>query len=262
MIDLNFAKQAFATYVKGYDAKDEQIALKIKHTYQVMDLSMLIAKEQGLTQEQIDLAGLIGLLHDIGRFEQVRRYHTFFDADSVNHATFGVTLLQSNDFLRSFIKETTYDHILYHAIRNHNQFCIEEGLDEESYLQACIIRDADKTDILRINQEFSCEALFMCSEEDMIHSKLSFDVLEDFMNHTSILGSKRKTPADVMLSHVALMFDLHFPTAFRLIEEQGYIKLLLARFVFLDEETNKALDQCKREVLTYMSQHTKQKEND
>ena len=36
-----------------------------------------------LYEEDIILAEAIGLLHDIGRFEQIRTYHTFIDKDSV-----------------------------------------------------------------------------------------------------------------------------------------------------------------------------------
>ena len=34
----------------------------------------------------VDLAWLLGMLHDVGRFEQLRRYGTFIDADSTDHA--------------------------------------------------------------------------------------------------------------------------------------------------------------------------------
>ena len=36
---------------------------------------------------------LIGLLHDIGRFEQVKVYDTFSDIDSIDHADYGVEIL-------------------------------------------------------------------------------------------------------------------------------------------------------------------------
>ena len=39
MINLEKAKQAFAAYVKQFDVHDEQIQLKIKHTYEVMRYS-------------------------------------------------------------------------------------------------------------------------------------------------------------------------------------------------------------------------------
>ena len=46
-----------------------------------------------MSKEDIDLAWLTGLLHDIGRFEQVRRYGTFNDAKSIDHGKLGVEIL-------------------------------------------------------------------------------------------------------------------------------------------------------------------------
>ena len=42
-----------------------------------------------LEKEDIKLAELIGLLHDIGRFEQLKRFNTFVDKKSINHGEFG-----------------------------------------------------------------------------------------------------------------------------------------------------------------------------
>ena len=45
-------------------------------------------------------AYIVGLLHDIGRFEQVRIYNTFRDAESVNHAQFSADLLFRDGMIR------------------------------------------------------------------------------------------------------------------------------------------------------------------
>mgnify|MGYP000398611567 CR=1 FL=1 len=42
-----------------------------------------------------DKAFVCGLLHDIGRFEQLRRWDTFSDARSTNHAKLGAEVLFS-----------------------------------------------------------------------------------------------------------------------------------------------------------------------
>lgn len=252
MIPLDQAKKVFADYVRQYDRKDEQIALKIKHTYQVMAISKAIAKELHLDQEQQDLAELIVLLHDIGRFEQIRRYHTFFDAESVNHALFGIELLQEHDFLRSFLAEETYDAVILAAIHNHNRFQIETGLSDEAYLHACIIRDADKTDILRVNNEHPCETLFMCSELEMLDSEVTCAVYESFMKHSTILAANRRTPADVLLSHAALIYDMHFQSGLAMIRREGWISQLFHRFAFQRTRTHTLLQHCEQEVLSYL----------
>ena len=42
------------------------------------------------------------MLHDIGRFEQIRRFGTFNDAQSVDHAEFGADLLFKEGLIRKF----------------------------------------------------------------------------------------------------------------------------------------------------------------
>ena len=47
----------------------------------------------GLTGEDKDVAWLLGMLHDIGRFEQIRCFGTFNDGMSVDHAELGADIL-------------------------------------------------------------------------------------------------------------------------------------------------------------------------
>lgn len=71
MIDLQYAKKAFENYLNDYDQKNEKIKLKIVHTYGVMECSKKITEDMKLSAEDCELAQIIGLLHDIGRFEQL-----------------------------------------------------------------------------------------------------------------------------------------------------------------------------------------------
>lgn len=102
-IDRERVKQAFAQYVRQYNAEDEKILLKILHTYRVADISERIAVGLGLSAYDTDLAWLIGMLHDIGRFEQLKQYGTFVDADSIDHAHFGVDLLFRDGLIRDYV---------------------------------------------------------------------------------------------------------------------------------------------------------------
>ena len=95
---------AFAEYVRNYDPSDEKIKLKIDHTYRVAGLCQSIAKSLNLSEADVDIAWLLGMLHDIGRFEQIRRFGTFSDADSVDHAEFGADLLFKEGLIRKFVE--------------------------------------------------------------------------------------------------------------------------------------------------------------
>ena len=57
----------------------DRVKLKIDHTYRVAALCARIAQSLALPPEDVDLAWLSGILHDVGRFEQLRRYNTFIE---------------------------------------------------------------------------------------------------------------------------------------------------------------------------------------
>ena len=73
-IDRERALGAFREYVDGYHTETEKVRLKIEHTYRVAELSEKIALSLGMSKEDVDLAWLVGLLHDFGRFEQLKNY--------------------------------------------------------------------------------------------------------------------------------------------------------------------------------------------
>ena len=73
MIDITKSKLAFKIFLDNYEEKsDVSFKLKVIHTYHVADNAREIAKKLNLSKEDIELAELIGLLHDIGRFEELK----------------------------------------------------------------------------------------------------------------------------------------------------------------------------------------------
>ena len=82
------AIKAFQDYTSHYDVTDEKVKLKIDHTYRVSSLCQQIAVQSGFDKDETELAWLTGLLHDVGRFEQLRRYGTFMDAQSIDQSEF------------------------------------------------------------------------------------------------------------------------------------------------------------------------------
>ena len=148
------AKEIFLKYTDRYDQSNGKIHLKIVHTLAVAEVMDRLTKSLSLTEKQCELAYICAIFHDIGRFEQVRRYDTFLDHLSVDHAQLGCEVLEENGFLKEL--STKEQEIILTAIRNHNRFRIEEGLDEETLLFCKLIRDADKCDIFRV---FACEEM-------------------------------------------------------------------------------------------------------
>ena len=162
-IDRARAQQAFADYAAHYNAADAKVKLKIDHTYRVAALCARIAQSLALPPEDVDLAWLSGILHDVGRFEQLRRYNTFIDAQSVSHAALSVAVLFDEGRIRDYLDDAGADALLRTAVEWHSAFRLPEALDDRTRLFCQILRDADKIDILRVNVETPMEEIYNVS---------------------------------------------------------------------------------------------------
>ena len=252
LIDMIEAKKAFKEYVKKYNPEDEKIKIKIVHIEKVAENSKRIAQNLGLSQEDVELAELIGLLHDIGRFEQVRLYHTFVDKDSINHGEYGAKILFEDGLIRNFIKDNKFDKIIKLAIVNHNRADIEEDLTERERLHAKIIRDADKTDIFRILISGDKKAIW--EKADLSDDKISDEIYRESVEDKRITYKERKTSADILVSHFNYVYDLNFPETRKIIRDNKYIDKLYQRFKFNDAETMKRFNEIYRLSKEYIEQ--------
>lgn len=217
------ALKSFADYVKNYDITKEKIRLKIEHTYKVAGLCQEIARSIQLPQTDIDTAWLIGLLHDIGRFEQLRRFNTFIDAKSIDHAAFGADLLFKDGLIRNFIKDCTSDTLLETAIRTHNAFRLPSGLDERTLMFCNIIRDADKIDIMRVNIETSLEEIYNVTTKELRNDEISPEVLNSFYEEHATLRKYKKTSVDNLAGLISFVFELVYPYSIQEVDKQGFL---------------------------------------
>lgn len=77
------AKKEFEHYLDGYDRNNDKVRLKIIHTYGVVHDMKDICRRMNLSLEDTELAKIIALLHDIGRFEQLKRFDSFEPATMI-----------------------------------------------------------------------------------------------------------------------------------------------------------------------------------
>lgn len=254
MIDFIGAEKSFKEYLKNYDLNDGMIKLKIKHTYEVVKKSEYIAKALNLEKEDIELAKIIGLLHDIGRFEQAKRTNDFSDLKGFNHANYGVKILFEEKMIRKFITTDKYDKIIKKAIYNHNKYKIEDGLNEKELLHSKIIRDADKLDNFRVKETENFEYMFhnLYNSKTINYDTISDKVYEDFMNHKSIKSEDRKTQIDFWICCIAFIFDLNFDVSIQYTKEHNYIDILVDRIEYKNTETKEKMEkirQCAKDYL-------------
>lgn len=243
---------AFAEYVRNYDPSDEKIKLKIDHTYRVAGLCQRIAESLGLSEPDVDIAWLLGMLHDIGRFEQIRCFGTFNDVQSVDHAEFGADLLFKEGLIRKFaegyyeecelarsgneeaeqiIKNNEHHNkdtgLIEMAIRQHNKYRVKEDLTERQRMFCDILRDADKVDIFKVNADIPMEIIYDVTTEELKNGVITKEVLESFYKKETVLKSVRRSAVDNIVGHISLLFELVYKESYRQAREQGYVYKLL-----------------------------------
>lgn len=253
MINLNIARKSFKKYLEDFDMTDGKIELKVRHTYGVVSLSEYIAKDLGLEDEDIQLAMLIALLHDIGRFEQAKVYDDFRDYINIDHADFGAELLFKNGLIREFIDTPKFDGIIEKAIRNHNKLVIEEGLEGKELLHVQIIRDADKTDNFRVKSTDDIKDIFNSSIEEIGESKISEKIFNDFMNNRIIVSSERITDLDHWVSYLAFIFDYNFNSGLRYIQNNNFIDTIIDRIDYKLPETKDQMEKIRNHAKEYIT---------
>lgn len=216
---------AFNSYVARYDASDERIALKVEHTYEVAKLCDEIARVEGLSSADVDLAWLCGLLHDIGRFEQLRQWGTFSDADSCIHAALGIKVLK--DEMASFTCDPEWARIIERAVALHSDFRLPSDLGARERLFCIITRDADKVDIMRVFNQSSCEAVLGIDPSEFSRGEISDVAFETFGERRCLARDERPGSLDGLVGAVCLAFELELPASRKALEDRGYLQALL-----------------------------------
>ncbi len=251
-IDLEKAKKEFIKYTENYDLNNDRLRGKQLHSLRVMDISEQIAENLGLSQEEIKIATLIGLLHDIARFEQYTKYQTFRDIDSIDHGDFGEEILDRE--IRKYIETNKFDEIIKKAVRNHNKYKIQDGLTEKEKMFAQIVRDADKIDIFYEAVEF----FWKDREYKVEESTISEETVEQFRLLEQIQTKKDRkieNPVNDVIKIIAFIFDLNYKPSFEILRKNDYINKVLNRYNFKDEYTKNSIEEIRKIANKYVENH-------
>lgn len=224
MIDIEKCRKLFTEYTSDFDFRNEKINYKYDHTFRVAEFCRKIALSLSLSEDDVLLAELIGLLHDIGRFEQAKQYNTFNDAESFDHASYGVELLLKDKYISSYVDDIELQQIIIKAVENHNKFKIEPGLDRRTLMFCQIIRDADKLDILDVHLT---KGLVINSEM----GKISVEVMNRFLNSSLINHRDCKSEIDRVLTKFAYVYDLNFSYSANYIIENNIMMRLMEKVI-------------------------------
>lgn len=270
------AEKVFLDYLKQYDWNDNKIHLKIVHTFGVVKAANKIAEGIRMGEEDRKLAELIALLHDIGRFEQLKRYHTFDDS-VMPHAQCSIDILFREGMIRKFIPDRSLDSVIYNAIRLHGVYRVEdsmyrryaweekkgEGWEERlpretdpevlkrMILHTKLIRDADKVDNFRVKSEEAVETMVDVTAKELGREEITPFIYDTFLKHEPILNADRKTHMDMWVSYLGYLYDLNFSASFQYILERDYINQIVGRIPYSNADTREKMETIQKEASAY-----------
>ena len=113
------------------------------------------------------------------------------------------------------------------AIRQHNKYRVKEDLTERQRMFCDILRDADKVDIFKVNEDIPMEIIYDVTTEELKNGIITKEVLESFYKKETVLKSVRRSAVDHIVGHISLLFELVYKESYRQAKEQGYVYKLL-----------------------------------
>lgn len=293
-IDRSKVLRAFSDYVEAYDSCNQRIALKIEHSKRVAGLCERIAESNDLKRDDLDLAWTIGLLHDMGRFEQLRRWGTFSDARSTNHAKLGAEVLFSQPAgmlpfevpessggrasrrnpgialfaglapgkvrMRDFVEGSKEDQLIRVAIASHGDYRLPDDLPDRTRRFCNIVRDADKLDILHTVSLSDADTILGVSLDALRQSRLSSSVIEAFDGRRCVKRNDRVFPADYVVGFLCFAFELTYAESRKILVGQGEIfeiakKPLGLKEGFSNEKTKAEFERMENELRVWLKRN-------
>jgi len=228
-VDLNQHIEWFEKYAEGFaqgtleDRKN--VAIKREHSLRVLDNAMKITASLELDLELRQLTYLAALFHDVGRFPQYRKFRTFNDRTSANHAALSVDVVRSTNVLAQLTPNRR--RLVLGAIFLHNRRCISRSLPPKLAVMTKIVRDADKLDIFPV-------LLSHFSPDSPVNGVVTLDLQPHPTAYTESIFHKVKSGKignyeemiwinDLKLLLCSWVYDLNFPISRKIVVGAGYL---------------------------------------
>ena len=217
------------SFLSGDTNLDSPLVLKIDHTFRVCSNIRLLAQSIGLADGHLCIAEAVGLLHDVGRFEQYRRYGTFNDRRSVNHAVLGIDIVRQEELLEDLAADERG--MIVEAVRFHNAQALPANRKQPCLDFLRLIRDADKLDIWKVFADCfrhgePLEAAIVQHLDDRPVWEAA--MVEAIVQKRVAKFSAMKSINDFKLLQLSWVFDLNFPETFGQARKRGDLAAIAA----------------------------------
>ena len=229
--------EEFENYYSKYKDLSSNIILKYRHSYNVANLMGVLADRLYLSKEDYYLAKTIGLLHDLGRFEQLKRFDSFNDK-LLDHAKYATTYLFDEGHIRDFIDDDKNDNIIKEAIYNHNLIEINDGLNDRELFFSKMIRDMDKVDIYY--------QLGVIGNQEFIEEPTK-EIVDKFFKKENIKHDSINNKSDHVVNIFAFLFNIYFDESLEILRETDNFGIYISSIEVSDKQEelfNKMKDEC------------------
>jgi len=253
-------REWFDDYVARFYGDDvyvnANLKLKEDHSRRTCNEMRYLADELSLSDNQRRIAGLIALLHDIGRFRQFVKYGTYNDTRSEDHCLLSLKVLRETKVLDGIEKEEKQ--LIEKAIEYHGQKQLLADLEGECLLFSQLIRDADKLDVFYVvvegykqyrenPDEFNLEVEF----EDV--PQYSKRIVEDILRGQLVDYSRLRTLNDMKLLQLGWVYDVNFTATLKRIRQRRFLEHIID---FLPRTED--IEKVKAKIFEYVDSRIKQ----
>lgn len=241
-----YYKQA-AVLISADDYYQTFITHKVRHSAQVLKFGKkIIYQTVELTTKTLDFVAAAEralLFHDVGRFEegtlryQAEQNKEYIAAASsqLNHGDLGYNTLLKNPLYNDprILAAVKFHGLMMEDVYNAPEwqnFMLLSNKEEINQI-LFLVRDADKlANLQSIQKEQSLyrDIFYKQLPYERRNAPLSVDVVEQFMARQTILFPTVKTFADRILMVISWIYDINYSASYRISQESGYIKYLLA----------------------------------
>ncbi len=203
---INYTDSFFTDDIKF----DKNIMLKKKHSLLVRRECRQLARTENFSPRIAALIEIAGLFHDIGRFEQIRKFNTFVDCKSIDHGKLGCEVLKKTNVLSALPEKD--QNIIFISTKIHNTRMLPDNLDEETLMVVKAVRDADKLDIMRILLNEYVKGNL--DETVILHLEESDNISPNVLMHLEKGENPNiadfRTLTDFKLAQLAWIYDLNY----------------------------------------------------
>lgn len=233
-IDISSHERWFTAFTQKYRAAERQdvkpVDLKIEHTGKVLEHARRIVREERPDFVMARACLLAALYHDVARFPQYARWHTFKDSQSVDHGLFGVATLKAEKRLEE--EPAAVRRLVLATVGMHNRFKIPAGVPDDVRWVTDAVRDADKLDIFRVMAGHLAgsgpknDAVILHVQDDP--RLWTPSVVEDVVAGRVAAYADLRSVNDFRLLLGTWMYDLRFAATRRRLKASGLVPELLA----------------------------------